>query len=351
MSRLDTDVVCTSEGTGPQAPGAPTLLEPRDVPLGGPRALVVGRTLPHKEIRTVGAWCFVDHFGPAAVRENGMHVPPHPHIGLQTVTWLYSGDVLHRDSLGSEQLIRPGELNLMTAGRGIAHSEDSVLPHPSGPADVGGADPSTMHGLQLWVALPGDDRHQAPHFEHHDDLPAVDLGGAVATVIMGALGPADARDAVRSPAATYSPIVGVDLALGAASSGGTSGGTSVEVPLDPAFEHGLLPVEGDVRAVDGDDRLLVPRGALLHLPPGRSRLTVTADSPARAFLLGGAPFGEQLVMWWNFVGRDHDDIAAARAAWEEDRLAAAPPGRFAPVVHPAPALPAPALPTTRLLPR
>ncbi|WP_088317370.1 pirin family protein [Kineosporia sp. R_H_3] len=348
MSRLDPDVVGTDAAPAPDGPGT-SLLEPREVPLGGPRALLVRRTLPHKQIRTIGAWCFVDHFGPAPVAETGMHVPPHPHIGLQTVTWLYSGEVLHRDGLGSEQVVRPGELNLMTAGRGIAHAEDSVLDGPDGAEGPDGpdgppVDRATMHGLQLWVALPDGERHQEPHFEHHAGLPTVGLPGATATVVLGALGPADARDAVRSPAATYSPIVGADLVLDAAQAGPGAPGTAV--PLDPAFEHGVIAVEGEVRA----DGVTVPRGALLHLPPGRGTVTLSAvDGRARVFLLGGPPFGERLVMWWNFVGRDHDDIARARADWEVAR--SAPSDRFAAVVHPVPALPAPALPTTRLLPR
>ena len=328
MSRTDPDVA----GAGTAATGGDgTVLEPREVPLGGPRALVVRRTLPHKAVRTIGAWCFVDHFGPAAVAENGMHVPPHPHIGLQTVTWLYSGDVLHRDGLGSHQVIRPGQLNLMTAGRGIAHAEDTVV-DPATPA--AGYDPAVMHGLQLWVALPDADRHQDPHFEHHDDLPVVDLGGLTATVVLGEVA------GVRSPAATYTPIVGADLAA--------AGPGRTRVPLDPAFEHGVLPVDGDVR-VDGAS---VPRGALLHLRPGRDGLDLDLDGPGRVFLLGGAPLGERLVMWWNFVGRSHDEIAAARADWEAGRDRGHPgTERFAPVDHPVAALPAPGLPTTRLLPR
>jgi quercetin 2,3-dioxygenase len=343
MSRLDPDVVGTDGAPAPDGPGT-SLLEPREVPLGGPRALLVRRTLPHKQIRTIGAWCFVDHFGPAPVAEAGMHVPPHPHIGLQTVTWLYSGEVLHRDGLGSEQVVRPGELNLMTAGRGIAHAEDSVLDGPQAAGAADGVDRTTMHGLQLWVALPDGDRHQDPHFEHHAGLPTVELPGATATVVLGVLGRGDAPDAVRSPAATYSPIVGVDLVLGLDRGAAPA---VTRVPLDPSFEHGLIPVEGDVR-VDG---VTVPRGALLHLPPGRDVVGLDADGSARVFLLGGAPFGERLVMWWNFVGRDHDDIVAARADWEAGRTPGTSSGRFAPVSHPVAALPAPGLPTTRLLPR
>lgn len=332
MSRFDPQVRPVD---GVRSDPGPTLLEAREVPLGGPRSLVVRRTLPHRQVRTIGAWCFSDHFGPAAVAETGMHVPPHPHLGLQTVTWLYSGEVLHRDGLGSHQLIRPGELNLMTAGRGIAHAEDSVLDGPAG-ALSDGVDRGTMHGLQLWVALPQAHRHQLPHFEHHADLPVLDLAGARVTVLLGALARPGGTDVARSPAATYSPIVGADLVLA-----DPARSDPVRVPLDPAFEHGVLTVDGPVR-VDG---LTVPRGGLAYLPPGADAVGLEAQGPARVFLLGGVPFGERLVMWWNFVGRSHEDIAAARADW------ALGSDRFAAVEHPAPALPAPALPTTRLLPR
>ncbi len=297
MSRADTDLVGTD--AEPATACEATLLEPREVPLGGPRALLVRRTLPHKVVRTIGAWCFVDHFGPVPVSEQGMHVPPHPHIGLQTVTWLYSGDVLHRDGLGSVQRVRPGELNLMTAGRGIAHSEDSVTDDG---ADTGGpASPGAdvMHGIQFWVALPDASRHQAPHFEHHADLPTVEVGDAVVTLVLGALG-LQGADAVRSPAATYSPIVGADVALAVPA----DRPARADLPLDPAFEHGVLAVDADL-VVDGEP---VPRGALLHLPPGRTSVTVrtatgaadgtatgtmagAAGGTATAFLLGGEPLG------------------------------------------------------------
>jgi len=136
-------------GPGP-TPSPLQLVEPRQVPLGGPRGLLVARTLPHWARRTVGAWCFADHFGPTPGGTGpGMHVPPQPHIGLQTVTWLIAGQVQHTDGLGSAQPIRPGELNLMTAGHGIAHAEDS-------------ADAAGLHGLQLWTALPQEHRQMRP---------------------------------------------------------------------------------------------------------------------------------------------------------------------------------------------
>ena len=285
-----------------------TLLEPREVPLGGPRAMLVRRTLPHRDIRTIGAWCFVDAFGPTS--GPGMHVPPHPHIGLQTVTWLLAGDVEHRDNVGSTQLVHPGELNVMTAGRGIAHSEDTV-----GPAGA------TLHGVQLWTALPAASRHQDPHFEHHDDLPVVGGAGLRVTVFMGTLYGA------TSAAAAYSPLLGAEVTL--------AEGARARIPLDADFEHGVLPVDGEP-VVAG---VRVPTSSLLHLPPGRRELAV--GGPGRFLLLGGTPFEEELLMWWNFVARDHAEIEQARKDWQEGR-------GFGEVDHPAGPLAAPALPTTRL---
>jgi redox-sensitive bicupin YhaK (pirin superfamily) len=289
--------------------GSATLLEPREVPLGGPRAMLVRRSLPHRDIRTIGAWCFVDHFGPT---QGGpaMHVPAHPHIGLQTVTWLLSGDVEHRDSIGSRQLVHPGELNVMTAGEGIAHSEDTV-------SDVR----SDLAGVQLWTALPDADRRQEPHFEHHADLPVMTSDGVAVTVFMGELGGA------RSVAAAYSPLLGAEIAL--------ADGARIELPLEPDFEHGVLAVGGSPVAAG----VPVPISALLHLEPGRRGLVL--QGPGRVLLLGGTPFGEDLLMWWNFVGRSHEEIVQARQDWEAGR-------RFGVVDHPAPRLPAPALPTTPL---
>jgi redox-sensitive bicupin YhaK (pirin superfamily) len=289
-----------------------TLLAPREVPLGGPRAMLVRRTLPHRDIRTIGAWCFADHFGPTGGGAV-MTVPPHPHIGLQTVTWLLGGDVEHRDSIGSRQLVHPGELNVMTAGQGIAHSEDTV-PTPSGHRP-------DLHGVQLWTALPEAARQQEPHFEHHAGLPVATAPGVRATVFVGAL------DGARSPAATYSPLLGAEVVL--------ADGARAALPLEPDFEHGVLAVEGEP-VVAG---VRVPTSALLHLDAGRRELAV--EGPGRFLLLGGTPFAEDLLMWWNFVARDHDEIVAGRDDWEAGR-------RFGVVDHPGGRLAAPALPTTRL---
>ena len=157
----------------------------------------VRRLLPQRTLRTIGAWCFLDHYGPDEVsRGPGMQVRPHPHIGLQTVSWLFQGLVLHRDSLGSRQLIRPGELNLMTAGRGIAHSEESAADRPP-----------VLHGLQLWIALPEAERHGEPRFAHHTDLPVVRDGAASVTVAIGEY------RGERSPAEVFSPLAGYEVAV------------------------------------------------------------------------------------------------------------------------------------------
>ena len=268
----------------------------------------VRRALPRRGRRTVGAWCFADHMGPADVEpERGIDIGPHPHTGLHTVTWLLDGEVLHRDSLGSEQVIRPGQLNLMTAGYGVAHAEEST-----------GSYRGTLEGVQLWVAQPSSTRTGAAAFEHHASLPVADLGRATATVLAGELlGNASA-------ARTDTPLTGVDLDL--------HGGVA-EVPLRPDWEHALVVLRGAV-AVDGTGP--VEPGRMVYLGLGRDELAVDAPEPARALLLGGEPFGEPVVMWWNFVGRDRDDLDAAYRAWREGG------DRFGRVASGLPRIPAPA---------
>jgi quercetin 2,3-dioxygenase len=295
------------------------LLEGAPVALGGTRGFEVTRTLPGRERRTVGAWCFLDAYGPHRLNGSaGMQVAPHPHTGLQTVTWLVAGEVLHRDSLGNTQEIRPGQLNLMTAGRGIAHAEQTPVVHSG-----------VLHGVQLWVALPHAERDRPPAFAHHPDLPVVALGdGLSAAVLIGALAGA------ASPAASYTPLVAAELRLGADGAG--------SVPLRSDFEYAVLALDEPL-AVDGET--LKP-GPLLYVAPGRSSLRLTASAPARALLLGGEPFEERLVMWWNFVGRDHDEIVQMRADWM-DRTP-----RFGEVRgYSGDPLPAPPMPLTRLVPR
>jgi redox-sensitive bicupin YhaK (pirin superfamily) len=263
-------------------------LPARAADLGG---LAIRRLLPARGRRMVGPWCFLDHFGPLAFSSGKpMDVPPHPHIGLQTVSWLLEGEVLHKDSLGLEALARPGALNLMTSGRGIAHSEET-------PAGASGR----LHGLQLWVALPQAERHREPAFDHYPELPTLDLVGGRTTLVMGALAGA------ASPARAFSPLVAADLELDA--------GGSPTLPLDREFEHALIVTSGELEL---DGTALAP-GTLYSLGSGRRELNPASGSGARAFLVGGPPFGETLLMWWNFVARTPGEIAAARADWEAGR--------------------------------
>lgn len=331
MSNLERDPAEFVGGTG--TAGADTavldsdaveVLEPREVPLGGPRAMTVSRTLPQRRRSLIGGWCFIDHYGPDDVAASGgMRVPPHPHTGLQTVSWLFSGEIEHRDSVGSHAMVRPGELNLMTAGHGISHSEVST--------------PATriLHGVQLWVALPGASRDTAPFFEHH-------------VPVAGRLGPAEVRTFVGSlagsgtPATVFSPLLGAELLVPA--------GTTVQIPLDTTFEHGLLVDAGDIRVAGTP----VPRAHLAYLSEGRSTVEVEVGTEdARLILLGGEPLGEQIVMWWNFIGRSHDDVVRYRSDWQGDVIAGGDPaGRFGEVEgYPGSPLPAPDLPTVRLKPR
>ena len=259
----------------------------------------VRRTLPTRGRRTVGAWCFVDHMGPTTVDSGpGFGVPPHPHMGLQTVTWLFAGTGLHRDSLGSEQVVRPGQLSLMTAGSGIAHSEED----PDGPAGPAGE----LHGMQLWVAQPSSTRHGSPAFEHHGELPQVEVGHGTATVFVGEFAGA------ASPARRDTDHLGVDLDL--------RPGTTV-LPLLPGHEYAVVVADGHP-LVSGAP---VGPGGLAYLRPGSDELELTCAAPARALLIGGAPFDEELAMWWNFVARTREELADAYRDW------AAGDERFGPV--------------------
>ncbi|GAA1166008.1 pirin family protein [Ornithinimicrobium humiphilum] len=315
---------------GQEPPAGATVIEPRLVPLGGPRAMTVRRTLPSRGRTMIGAYCFLDHYGPDDVSETGgMVVPPHPHTALQTVTWLFSGEVEHRDSTGAVLRVRPGQLNLMTAGHGVCHSEVSV---------TGPGAPTTLHGVQLWTALPSGSTDVAPHVDRHDAEPmAVD--GGVVSVFLGELGLADGR-VVSSPVRTYTPLLGAEVRL--------EPGAVLTLGLDPSFEHGVLLDRGELE-VDGT--ALAP-SALLHTAPGRSTTTLRAGAEgALLVLLGGPPFGEQIVMWWNFVGRSHEDVVAAREQWQAE-LGHDPHGRFGSFDYPGgESLPAPVLPHVRLRPR
>ncbi|MFD7944942.1 pirin family protein [Streptomyces sp. NPDC059744] len=317
MSNLDRQAalsVCGGRGFVVAEP-VRELLAPRHVQLG--ESTEVRRLLPNLGRRMVGAWAFVDHYGPDDIAdEPGMQVPPHPHMGLQTVSWLHEGEVLHRDSLGSLQTVRPRELGLMTSGRAISHSEESPKSHAR-----------FLHGAQLWVALPDAHRQVEPHFQHHTELPTVTAPGLTATVILGEL------DGATSPGTAYTPIVGADVAL--------AGGAEARLPLDPDFEYAMLSMSGEAE-VDG---VPLQPGSMLYLGCGRSELPLRATSDAGLMLLGGEPFEEEIVMWWNFIGRSHEEIEEARRGWMES-------SRFGEVKgYDGDRLAAPELPPVALKPR
>lgn len=319
MSNVDaepTEIRCETE----PAPTRVQIITSREVPLGGPRAMPVRRTLPQRARSLIGAWCFADHYGPDDVAATGgMDVAPHPHTGLQTVSWLFTGEIEHRDTTGAHELVRPGELNLMTAGHGVAHSEVSTKSC------------RTLHGVQLWTALPDRTRNGPRDFAHHVPEP-LHLDGATARVLLGSLA------GHTSPVPTHTPLLGAELVL--------EPYTDVVLDVEAGFEHGVLVDLGPVRL---DDVELAPE-ELGYRAPGASRLRLTNPNgaAARVMLLGGEPFPEQITMWWNFIGRTHEEITAYREEWE------AASERFGQVEGYAgrvQRLPAPTLPNVRLRPR
>ena len=294
------------------------IMTPREVPLGGPRAMTVRRTLPQRHRSLIGAWCFLDHYGPDPVADTGgMSVAPHPHTGLQTVSWLFTGEIEHRDSAGNQAMVVPGEVNLMTAGHGISHSEIST------------PGTTTLHGAQLWVALPDAARDTAPGFEHHAPDP-VSGDGWRALVFLGSL------LGSTSPVTTFTPLLGAELVL--------DPGADLPVDVDPSYEHGILVDLGSL-TVGGAG---VAASELAYVPPGARTLHLVAgDDGARVLVLGGPPFGEAIVMWWNFVGRSHEEIEVYRKAWQ-DQVGERRDGRFGVVPGELPWIPAPSLPNARL---
>ena len=256
--------------------------EGRSTTVGG---VPISRVLPTKGRRTVGPWCFVDLILPPDFDDpHPLEVGPHPHTGLATVTWLLEGEALHTDSLGSEQPIRPGQLNLMSAGGGIAHAE------------LGTTD--GIHGVQMWLAQPEETRHGPSRFEHIADLPDFDLPGAEVKVMVGGVGGA------VSPAFVDWPTVGLDVGLR---------GGRVEIPADPDFEYAVIPIDTKLKVEDA----IVEPGWLALVPVGAESLPIEASTDrARFLVLGGRPLGEPIEMWWNFVARSKDEITEAWRAWQ-----------------------------------
>jgi quercetin 2,3-dioxygenase len=272
-------------------------------------ALAISRALPVKGRRLVGPWCFLDRYGPLTFSAGRpMDVAPHPHIGLQTVTWLLDGEVVHDDSLRHESILRPGGVNVMTAGRGIAHAEQT-------PADNTGR----LNGVQLWTALPDQYRQTTAAFQHVDRVPDVELRGGRVQLFAGTL------EHVTSPAQHYSDLIGAEVRVHPRE--------TMTVPLDPRFEHAVLVLDGDC-ALEG--KVLQDR-VLYYLGTHRTEVTVTSTAGAGWLLIGGPPFPETILMWWNFVARTPDEIRDARDDWEAHR-------RFGDVVaYDGPRLPAPDL--------
>ncbi len=272
-----------------------TIIEGRMRDLGG---FSVARLLPSAAIRHVGPIVFFDLMGPATLAPGqGIDVRPHPHIGLATVTYLFAGEIVHRDSLGFVQPIEPGAINWMTAGRGIAHSERTG----ASLREAG----SSLHGLQLWVALPQAHEETAPDFRHHPaaTLPAVDVDGVHLRILVGS------AYGVVSPVQTLSPLIYVEARL--------PEGTDLALPAEPA-ERAAFVVSGSVRC---DDRS-VAAARMIVFAPG-SMPVLHAESDTRLMLLGGAPLDGARHLWWNFVSSSPERIERAKRDWAE--------GRFAPV--------------------
>jgi len=331
MSNLDPrpeEIECEAGGApnGPQPGGAAVeIITSRDVPLGGPRAMTVRRTLPQRQRSLIGAFCFVDHYGPNDVSATGgMDVPSHPHTGLQTVSWLFEGNVTHHDSGDNHAVVRPGEVNLMTSGAGICHTEVSTQ------------DTTILHGVQLWTVLPEPHRETSGRrFDHYVPDP-IRLDGASMQVFIGSL------MGSSSSVPTYTPLVAAEIRV--------DPGAELVLDVDPTYEHGLLVDAGDI-TLEG---VTVQPSQLAYTGVGEATLTLrnTGSTPGRTILIGGTPFEEEIIMWWNFIGRTHDEIARYRQEWEEgsDRF-----GRVHGYIGHDPdgltRLPAPTLPNTSLKPR
>jgi redox-sensitive bicupin YhaK (pirin superfamily) len=269
-----------------------TLIIPRSHDVGG---FEVRRALPSSRKRLVGPFIFFDRMGPAILRPGqAMDVRPHPHIGLATVTYLFDGQIRHRDSLGTEMVIAPGDVNLMTAGRGIVHSERS-------PEELRG-DALSISGLQTWLALPTEHEEMAPAFDHtrRDDLPLLDFDGVSGRVVIGAF------EGQRAAVTTKSDTLYVDLQLKA--------GAKVRVPAD-AEERAIYLLSGEVE-IAGDrfapDQLLVFR-------PG-DQIVVSSERGAHFMLFGGAALGSQRYIWWNFVSSSRERIEQAKEEWRTGRF-------------------------------
>ncbi|MDM1493714.1 pirin family protein [Acinetobacter indicus] len=271
---------------------------------------VIKRALPSRHKRMIGAWCFLDHAGPVSFPQgDGLDVGPHPHIGLQTFTWMIEGTLMHTDSVGSKQLIRPKQVNLMTAGQGISHTE--VAPEQE----------THMHAAQLWIALPDAKRNMPSRFDHYPELPVVSRDGVEFTVLVGEF------LETRSPVEVHSPLLAVDLTAAET--------VRTRLQLNPAFEYGFMALEGTAHINQhelNEDNMVV-------LEPGLQDIEIELHQGARVLLLGGEPFESAILLWWNFVGRTQDELSEARDQWvnQDPRFGSIPD-------YNGPRLEAPALP-------
>lgn len=262
-------------------------------------AFTVGRVLPSALRRMVGPFCFFDHMGPTEFAPGtGIDVPPHPHIGLATVTYLFAGEIIHRDSLGSHQAIEPGAVNWMTAGRGIVHSERTPPElRPKG---------SRLHGLQLWVALPEEAEEGEPDFEHHPaaTLPQLSVEGAQVSVLAGS------AYGVVSPVSVPSPLFYIDASI--------PDGAALAPPREHR-ERAAYVIDGAVSCGAGS----FARGSMLIFAPGRKPLLRAEGGAARVVLIGGAPAGSRHI-WWNYVASSRERIEQAKRDWKEGRFPKVP---------------------------
>ena len=291
---LSTAVTVESDMTNPSQPIE--RIPSRESILG--ENLPIARALPHRTRRTIGAWCFLDHVGPAEfVDGQGMHVGSHPHTHLQTFTWMIEGDALHRDSLGNEMVIKPGEVNLMTAGYGISHTEDS-MPYTK-----------RMHAAQMWIALPLAVADMPPAFVNYKDLPCWNEQGAQWTVMAGEYA------GKKSPATIHSPLLGMEVLAGDAD-------VEVKITLQPDFEYGLMALEGSFE-LQGEN---FPMDELAYLSPQGGQIQVKLPAKSRLLILGGEPYKDPLVIWWNFLGPNMEAIRGYREQWvnEDARFGVVP---------------------------
>lgn len=250
------------------------------------KGTIIKRALPSRHKRLIGAWCFLDHAGPVVFPQgDGLDVGPHPHIGLQTFTWMIEGTMMHTDSVGSKQLIRPKQVNLMTAGRGISHTE--VAPD----------DETHMHAAQLWIALPDDKLNIDPRFDHYPELPVVQKDGIEYTVLVGEF------LNTTSPVQVYTPLLGVDLSAKET--------VTTRLKLNPAFEYGFMALEGTA-IINGHE---LDEDNLVVLERGLTEIEIQVHKDSRLLLLGGEPFESPILLWWNFVGRTQEELSIAREQW------------------------------------